>query len=34
MKYKDKVQQELEQMIVVGIIVLIEESKWISPMVV
>jgi hypothetical protein len=33
-KYKEKVCKELDQMLDVGIIVPMEESDWISPMVV
>ena len=33
-RYKEKVRQELDKMIAVGIIEAIEESKWVSPMVV
>ena len=33
-KYKDKVKVELDKMVVVGIIEPIEESEWVSPMVV
>ena len=33
-KYKEKVHVELDKMIVAGIIELVEESKWVSPMVV
>ena len=33
-RYKEKVHKELDQMLDVGIIFPVEESKWISPMVV
>ena len=33
-RYKEKVKAELDRMLDVGIIVLVEESEWISPMVV
>jgi hypothetical protein len=33
-KYKQKVRTELDRMLKVGIIELVEESEWISPMVV
>ena len=33
-RYKEKVRQELDKMIVVGIIEVVEESEWVSPMVV
>lgn len=33
-KYKEKVWKELDKMLAVGIIELIEESEWVSPMVV
>jgi hypothetical protein len=33
-KYKQKFKIELEKMLEVGIIELVEESEWISPMVV
>ena len=33
-KYKEKVKAELENMIKAGIIELVEESEWVSPMVV
>lgn len=33
-KYKKKVKEELNKMIVVGIIEPVEESEWVSPMVV
>ena len=33
-KYKDKVKVELEKMLAVGIIEPVEESEWVSPMVV
>jgi len=33
-RYKEKVRQELDKMIVAGIIELVEESEWVSPMVV
>lgn len=33
-RYKEKVRQELDKMIAVGIIELVEESEWVSPMVV
>jgi hypothetical protein len=33
-KYKEKVHKELDRMLDVGIIVPMEESDWISPMVV
>jgi hypothetical protein len=32
-KYKEKVHKKLDQMLDVGIIVPVEESDWISPMV-
>lgn len=32
--YKEKVKEELDKMIVVGIIEIVEESEWISPMVI
>jgi len=34
LKYKEKVKEELEKMLVAGIIEPIEESEWVSPMVV
>ena len=33
-KYKEKVRQELDKMIATGIIEPVEESEWVSPMVV
>ena len=33
-RYKEKVKQELDKMIIVGIIEPVEESEWVSPMVV
>ena len=33
-KYKEKVRMELDKMLAAGIIEPIEESKWVSPMVV
>ena len=33
-KYKEKVREELDKMLAVGIIGLIEKSDWVSPMVV
>ena len=33
-RYKEKVRQELEKVIVTGIIELVEESEWVSLMVV
>ena len=33
-RYKEKVRQELDKMIAAGIIEAVEESKWVSPMVV
>ena len=33
-KYKEKVRSELEKMLEAGIIELVEESDWVSPMVV
>ena len=33
-RYKEKVRQELDKMIVAGIIEAVEESEWVSPMVV
>ena len=33
-RYKEKVRQELDKMIGVGIIEAVEESEWVSPMVV
>ena len=33
-RYKEKVKQELDKMLVVGIIEPTEESEWVSPMVV
>ena len=33
-KYKEKVRMELDKMIAAGIIELVEESEWVSPMVV
>ena len=33
-KYKEKVRIELDKMLAVGIIELVEESEWVSPMVV
>lgn len=33
MKYKEKVRLELDNMLMVGIIELLEESDWVSPMV-
>ena len=33
-QYKEKVKQELDKMITTGIIELVEESEWVSPMVV
>ena len=33
-KYKEKVRKELDKMLTVGIIEPMEESKWVSPMVV
>jgi hypothetical protein len=33
-KYKDKVKIEVDRMMEAGIIELVEESEWISPMVV
>ena len=32
-KYKERLQQELDKMLTIGIIVLVEESQWIIPMV-
>lgn len=34
LKYKEKVRQELDKMLVVTIIELVEKSDWVSPMVV
>jgi hypothetical protein len=34
MKYKEKVKDEIDRMLDAGIIELVEESEWISPMVV
>ena len=33
-RYKEKVKQELDKMIAVGIIEAVEESEWINPMVI
>ena len=33
-RYKEKVRQELDKMIAAGIIEAVEESEWVSPMVV
>ena len=33
-KYKEKVRKELDEMLAVGIIELVQESEWVSPMVV
>ena len=33
-RYKEKVRKELDKMLAVGIIELVEESEWLSPMVV
>ena len=33
-KYKEKVRKELDKMLASGIIELVEESEWVSPMVV
>ena len=33
-KYKEKVNEELDKMLVVGIIEPVKESNWVSPMVV
>ena len=33
-RYKEKVRQELDKMITAGIIEVVEESEWVSPMVV
>ena len=33
-RYKEKVRQELDKMIAAGIIEVVEESEWVSPMVV
>ena len=33
-RYKEKVKQELDKMLAVGIIEPVEESEWVSPMVV
>jgi len=33
-KYKAKVREELDKMLAAGIIELVEESDWVSPMVV
>jgi hypothetical protein len=33
-KYKEKVRKELDKMLTVAIIEPVEESKWVSPMVV
>ena len=33
-RYKEKVKEEIDKMITTGIIELVEESKWISPMVI
>ena len=33
-KYKEKVRKELDKMLVAGIIETMEESEWVSPMVV
>ena len=33
-KYKEKVRMELDKMLIVGIIEPVEESEWVSPMVV
>lgn len=33
-KYKEKVKEELDKMLIVGIIKLVEESEWVSPRVV
>lgn len=32
-KYKEKVKEELDKMLAVGIIKHVEESEWVSPMV-
>ena len=32
-RYKEKVKDEIDKMLVAGIIELVEESKWVSPMV-
>jgi len=34
LKYKEEVHLELDKMLAVGIIELVEESDWVSPMVV
>lgn len=33
-KYKEKVKEEIDKMLQVGIIELVDESEWISPMVI
>jgi len=33
-RYKENVKQELDKMLTVGIIKLVDESEWVSPMVV
>ena len=33
-KYKEKVRKEIDKMLAVGIIEPVEESEWVSPMVV
>ena len=33
LRYKEKVKDEIDKMLVVGIIELVEESEWVSPMV-
>ena len=33
-RYKEKVRKELDKMLAAGIIELVEESEWVSPMVV
>ena len=33
-KYKEKVKEELEKILAAGIIEPVEESKWVSPMIV
>ena len=33
-RYKEKVKQELDKMLAVGIIEAVEKSEWISPMVI
>jgi hypothetical protein len=34
LKYKEKVKQELDKMLEAGVIFPVEESEWISPMVI